>query len=147
MYRGNGITIDGSRLSILCIRLDELVYAHVRLKHGIYAIYVIQRDPGKIFLRLGCIPRTASSPPVPTDIDHILDVGPGTGKDIGYHCISWNCWVPFQGDDGFVFLDVGWKGHAYTSYRMIDDAVDEEGDIGHEFAHPHRIRFLIDGPL
>ena len=30
---------------------------------------------------------------------------------------------------------------------MIDDAVDEEGDIGHEFAHPRRIRSLIDGPL
>ena len=30
---------------------------------------------------------------------------------------------------------------------MIDDAVDEEGDIGHEFAHPHRIRSLIDGQL
>ena len=30
---------------------------------------------------------------------------------------------------------------------MIDDAVDEKGDIGHEFAHPRRIRCLIDGPL
>ena len=30
---------------------------------------------------------------------------------------------------------------------MIDDAVDEEGDIRHEFAHPRRIRSLIDGPL
>ena len=30
---------------------------------------------------------------------------------------------------------------------MIDDAVNEEGDIGHEFAHPRRIRSLIDGPL
>ena len=30
---------------------------------------------------------------------------------------------------------------------MIDDAIDEEGDIGHEFAHPRRIRSLIDGPL
>ena len=53
----------------------------------------------------------------------------------------------FQGDDGFVVLDVGWKGHAYTTYRMIDDAVDEEGDIGHEFAYPRRIRYLNDGPL
>ena len=54
----------------------------------------------------------------------------------------------FQTDGGFVLLDVDWKrDHAYTSYRMIDDAVDEEGDIGHEFAHPRRIRSLIDGPL
>ena len=30
---------------------------------------------------------------------------------------------------------------------VIDDAVGEEGDIGHEFAHLRRIRSLIDGPL
>ena len=54
---------------------------------------------------------------------------------------------PFQTDDGLVLLGVGWKGQAYASYRMIDEAVDEEGDIGHEFAHPRRIRSLIDGPL
>ena len=54
----------------------------------------------------------------------------------------------FQSDDGFVLLDVDWKGdHSYTSYRVIDDAVDEKCDIGHEFAHPRRIRSLIDGPL
>ena len=56
-------------------------------------------------------------------------------------------WFRFQTDDGFVLLDVGWKGHAYTSYRMIDDAVEEKGDIGHELAHPRRIRSLIGGPL
>ena len=54
----------------------------------------------------------------------------------------------FQSDDGFVLLDVHWKGnHSYTSYRVIDDAVNEKCDIGHEFAHPRRIRSLIDGPL
>ena len=54
----------------------------------------------------------------------------------------------FQSDDDFVLLDVDWKwGCTYTSYRVIDDAVDEGGDIGHEFAHPSRIRSLIDGPL
>ena len=54
----------------------------------------------------------------------------------------------FQSDDGFVPLDVHWKGdNSYTSYRVIDDAVDEKCDIGHEFAHPRRIRSLIDGPL
>ena len=54
----------------------------------------------------------------------------------------------FQSDDGFVLLDVDWKGdHSYTSYRVIDDAVDEKCDIGDEFAHPRRIRSLIDGPL
>ena len=30
---------------------------------------------------------------------------------------------------------------------MIDDTVDKEGDIGHEFAHPRRIRSLINDPL
>ena len=54
----------------------------------------------------------------------------------------------FQSEDVFVLLDVDWKGdHSYTSYRVIDDAVDEKCDIGHEFAHPRRIRSLIDGPL
>ena len=54
----------------------------------------------------------------------------------------------FQSDDGFVLLDVDWKGdHSYTPYRVIDDAVDEKCDIGHEFAHPRIIRSLIDGPL
>ena len=54
----------------------------------------------------------------------------------------------FQTDDGFVLIDVDWKrGHAYTSYGMIDDEVDEEGYIRHKFAHPCRIRSLIDGPL
>ena len=54
----------------------------------------------------------------------------------------------FQSDYGFVRLDVHWKGgHSYTSYSVIDDAVDEKCDIGHEFAHPRRVRSLIDGPL
>ena len=30
---------------------------------------------------------------------------------------------------------------------MTDDPIDEEGDVGHEFAHPRRILSLIDGPL
>ena len=54
----------------------------------------------------------------------------------------------FQTDDAFLLLDVGWKrDHAYTSYRVIDDAVNEESDNRHEFAHPRRIRSLIYGPL
>ena len=54
----------------------------------------------------------------------------------------------FQADDGFVLFDVDWEGgRTYASYRMIDDAVDEEDYIGHEFAHPCRIRSVIDGPL
>ena len=54
----------------------------------------------------------------------------------------------FQTDDGFVLLDVYWKGgRTNTSYRLINDVVVEEGDIGHEFAYPRRIRSLIDGPL
>ena len=54
----------------------------------------------------------------------------------------------FQADEGFVLLDIDWNwGLTYTSYRMIGDTVDEEGEIGHEFAHPRRIRSLIIGPL
>ena len=30
---------------------------------------------------------------------------------------------------------------------MIDDAINEKSDIRHEFAHPRRVRSLIDGPL
>ena len=57
-------------------------------------------------------------------------------------------WFRFQTDDGFVILDVDWKGgRTFTSIRMIDDAVDEEGDIGHEFEHASRIWYLIDGQL
>ena len=53
----------------------------------------------------------------------------------------------FQTDDAFLLLD-GRKGvRLYTSYRMIDDAVNEESDIRHEFPYPRRIRSLIDGPL
>ena len=39
----------GSCLSILSIRFDELVNAHVRLERGLYTIDVIQRDPVKFF--------------------------------------------------------------------------------------------------
>ena len=54
----------------------------------------------------------------------------------------------FQTDDAFPLLDVDRKGgRLYTSYRVIDDAVNEESDIRHEFAHPRRIWSLIDGPL
>ena len=54
----------------------------------------------------------------------------------------------FQTDDFLLLLDVGWKrDHAYTSYRMIDNAINEKSDIRLEFAHPRGIRSLIDGPL
>ena len=54
----------------------------------------------------------------------------------------------FQTDDAFLLLDVGRKrGRLNTSYRVIDEAVNEESDIRHEFAHARKIRSLIDGPL
>ena len=54
----------------------------------------------------------------------------------------------FQTDDAFLLLDVDRKGgRVYISCRVIDDPVDEESDIRHEFTHPRRIRSLIDGPL
>ena len=55
---------------------------------------------------------------------------------------------PFQSDDALLLLDVGWKrDHAYASYRVIDDEINEKSDIRHEFAYPRGIRSLIDGPL
>ena len=46
----------------------------------------------------------------------------------------------FQTDDALLLLDVGWqRDHAYTSYRMIDDAINEKSDIRHEFAHPRGV--------
>ena len=54
----------------------------------------------------------------------------------------------FQTDDAFLPLVVGRNGgRLYTSYGVIDDAVNEESDIRHEFAQPRRIRFLIDDAL
>ena len=42
---------------------------------------------------------------------------------------------PFQTDDDFVLIHVDGKGQADASSQMIDDAIDEEGDICYEFAH------------
>ena len=39
----------GSRLSIVVARLDELLYAYVRLERGLDTIDVIQSDPGKVW--------------------------------------------------------------------------------------------------
>ena len=127
----------GSGLSTLFFRLDEFLYVHVRLNRGLYALEVIQRDPGKVFHGYIVYPMSiASLMKVETPEEtQVLSVPFGM---VGF---------PFQTDDGFVVLDVGWKGHAYTPYWMIDDAVDEEGEIGREFAHPCRIRYLIDGQL
>ena len=54
---------------------------------------------------------------------------------------------PFQTDDSFVVLHISGESHAHTTNGMIDDTIDEEGGIRHQFAHPCRIRFLSDGPL
>ena len=54
---------------------------------------------------------------------------------------------PFQTDDSFAVLHLSGKSHVHAPDRMIDDAIDEEGGIRHEFAHPRQIRFLLDSPL
>ena len=54
---------------------------------------------------------------------------------------------PFQTDDSFVVLHVSGKSHGHASDRMISDAIDEEGGIRHEFAHPRRIRSLLGSLL
>ena len=91
--------------------------------------------------------RTASSPPDPTVVRHLLGAGTIPEETQVIIVLLGKDWFTFQTDDGFLLLDVGRKGHAYTTYRMIDEAVDEEGDIDHEFAHQRRIRYFIDGPL
>ena len=48
----------------------------------------------------------------------------------------------FQADDGSVFLDIGRKCQANATNRLVDEAIDEKGDIRHEFAHARRIRSL-----
>ena len=137
-----------SWLSILSIWFYENVHAHVRLECGLYTIEVVHRDPGKCFngytvLSVSLLQRlhrwfqsttfTSSMQGQTSEETQVVNVPLG---------------LLFQYDDGFVLRYVDWKGvHSYTSYRVIDDAVDEKCDIGHEFAHPRRIRSLIDGPL
>ena len=53
----------------------------------------------------------------------------------------------FKTDDSFVVLHVSGKKQLYAPDRMIDYAIDEEGGIRHEFAHPRRIRSLLDSPM
>ena len=45
-----------------------------------------------------------------------------------------------QTDDGFFVLDVGEKRHADSTDRMVDDTIEEDVGIRHEFAHPPRVR-------
>lgn len=42
---------------------------------------------------------------------------------------------PFHTDDDCVLIHVDGKGQADASSPMIDDTIDEEGDICYEFAH------------
>ena len=140
-----------SWLSILSIWFYETVHAHIRLERGLDTIEVVHRDPGKCFhgyavLGVSLVQRlhswfqsttfTSSMQGQTSEETQVVTVPLGMDR------------LLFQSDDGFVPLDVDWKvGHSYTSYRVIDDAIDEKCDIGHEFAHPRRIRSLIDGPL
>ena len=136
---------------VLLVRFDETVHAHIRLERCLYTIEVFHRDPCKLFhgyivFGVSLVQRLhrwfqstyvtstmQGQTPEETQVVSVLLVILG---------------VRFQTYDGFVLLDIDWKrDHVYTSYRMIDDAVDEKCDIGHEFAHPCRIRSLIDGPL
>ena len=140
----------GSRLSII-VRLNKLVYAHVRFERGFYAIEVIECDPCKVLhgypviaivhlvQRLHCRfqPISVTSSMQGQTAEETKVVGIPFGM-VGF---------PFQTDDSFVFLHISGKGQAHTTNGMIDDTIDEEGGICHEFAHPCRIRSLSDGPL
>ena len=140
-----------SWLSILSIWFYEIVHAHVRLERGLYTIEVVHRDPGKCFhgyavLGVSLVQRLHSW----FQSTYVTSTTQGqTSEETQVVTVPLAILgLLFQSDDGFVLRYVGWKGdHSNTSYRVIDDAVDEKCDIGHEFAHPRRIRSLIDGPL
>ena len=137
----------GSCLFILSIRFYETLHAHVRLERGLYTIEVIHRDPGKFvywYAVLGvCLVQRLHRWFQSANVTSSMQGQTSEETQVVTVPLIIIAFL-FQSDDGFVLLDVDWKeDHSYTSYRVIDDAVD----IGHEFAHPRRIRSLIDGPL
>ena len=129
----------GNRLSVN-VRLDKLVYAHVRFERGFYAIEVTKCDPCKVLhgypvisivhlvQRLHCRfqPKSVSSSMQGQTSEETQVVGVPFGM-VGF---------PFQNDDSFVVLHISGKSHADAADWMIDDTIDEEGGICHEFAHP-----------
>ena len=141
----------GVRSFVLLIRLDETVHAHIRLERRLYTIEVFHRDPSKLFHEytvfvVSLVQRLHRW----FQLVYVTSTMQGqTPEETQVISVPFGMFGVFvQTDDGFVLLDVDWKrDHVYTSYRMIDDAVDEKCDIGHEFAHSRRIRSLIDGPL
>ena len=101
----------------------------LRFVCGLYAIEVGEILPGRC--RTLCI---ASSLPVPHDVRRILDAGPDIRRDrLSVYLLAWS------GSFSFVPLYVDRKGHAYTTDRMIEGPVDEEGGI--------RVQSLSDDPL
>ena len=139
----------GRRLSII-IRLDKLVYAHVRFERGFYAIKVIECDPCKVFhgyavLVVVCV-EFRNRRFQPTHVTSSMQGQTSEETNVVGVCFGM-VGFPFQTDDSFVVLHVSGESQAHTTNGMIDDTIDEEGGICHEFAHPCRIRSLSDGPL
>ena len=123
---------------IIIIRLDEFINAHFRLESGLYAIKVFECDSGKLlnghlvilFVRLvefrnrrfQLIAISSAMKSYAPKEAHIMVVPLGMDG------------LRFQTDDGFVLLDVcRQRSHVYTSYWVINDAVDEESHICHQF--------------
>ena len=139
----------GGRVSIV-FRFNELVHVHILFVRGINAIEVLQRDTGEILhgysvgvvvrfiQRFHCRFQPIYSHPrrrARQRKTKVVDVHLGIFV------------VFFQTDDGWVPLDVSGKVQADATDQMVDDAIEEEHDIHHEFAHPPLVRFLVDGPL
>ena len=138
-------------LCLIAIRFYETVHAHVCFERGLDTIEVVHRDPGKCchgYAVLG-VRRVQRLHSRFQSTSFTSAMQGQTSKETQVVIVPLGMdGLLFQCDDGFVPLDVHGKvGHSYTSYRVIDDAIDEICDIGHEFAHPRRIRSLIDGPL
>ena len=134
-------------LSVIIIRLDEFINAHVRLESSLYAIEIFDCDSGKFFHghlvilfvrlveflngRLQMI-ATASAMKSYTSKEAQIIVVP-----LAMDRFS------FQTDDGFVLLDVcRQRSHADAANWVIDDAVYKKGHSCDYLTNPCRIRPL-----
>ena len=130
------------RLSVFFIRFDEF---------GLHAIEIVECDSGKVLhgYPIISIVRLVQRVHCRFQSMHVASTMQGkTAKETEVIGVPFGMdGFPLQSDDSFVVLHVSRKSRAHASERMIDDAIDEEGGIRHEFTHPRRIRSLLDSPL
>ena len=124
------------------IRINECIYAHIRFGRGLYAVEVVKRDTGKVTHGHHFIVIVKQFRQLRFQTTSVVSSMKGQiaeeTKVVG---------VPFamdgffiQADDGDVPLHIGGKSHTYATDQMLEDAIDEEQGIRHEFAQPRRIQ-------